>query len=87
MEKEPIQKRASIRKFSMEEKWDLIAEQAIADTPDAPNDKELKMMAKLRGCTVMDLLIEEADRDIAAGRVYPMPLDDDKVLNNVLLAR
>ena len=77
MEKEPAQKKASIRKFSMAEKWDLIAEQAIADNPDAPDDEELKVMAKLRGCAVMDLLIEDAKRDIALGRGYPMPLDGD----------
>lgn len=65
------------KKYSMEEKWDFIAEQALTDNPDAPDDEELKMMAKLRGCSVMDLLVEEADRDIAAGRVYPMPCDDD----------
>jgi hypothetical protein len=65
------------KKFSMEEKWDLIAEQALADNPNAPDEEELEAMAKIRGCSVMDLLIEEADRDIAAGRVYPMPCDDD----------
>ena len=42
-----------------------------------PDQEELKVMAKFKGCSVMDLLIEEADRDIALGRVYPMPLDDD----------
>lgn len=42
-----------------------------------PDQEELKVMAKLRGCTVMDLLIEEADRNIALGRGYPVPCDDD----------
>jgi hypothetical protein len=57
------------------EKWDLIAEQALAENPNAPDDEELKVMAKIRDCSVMDLLIEEADRDIAAGCVYPMPFE------------
>ena len=51
----------------MADNWDLIAE--LAENPNAPDEAELKSMANLRGCSVMDLLIEEADRDIAAGRV------------------
>ena len=43
-------------------------------------------MAKLRGCSVMDLLIEEADRDIAAGRVYPMPWQSLFLVDYPLLA-
>ena len=69
------------KKYSMAEKWDLICkianEEMDANPVDYPSDEELKVMAKFKGCSVMDLLIEEADRDIAAGRVYPMPCDDD----------
>lgn len=42
---------------------------------DYPDEEELKAMAKIRGCSVMELLIEEARRDIAAGRGYPMPFE------------
>ena len=70
----------AVKKTSMAEKWDLICkianEEMDANPADYPDDEELKAMATLRGCSVMDLLIEEADRDIAAGRVYPMPCDD-----------
>jgi hypothetical protein len=65
----------AVKKYSMAEKWGLIAEQALAENPDAPDEEELEAMAKTRGCSVMELLIEEADRDIAAGRVYPMPCE------------
>ena len=65
----------AVKKYSVAGKWALIAEQALADNPNGPDEDELKEMARLRSCSVMDLLIEEADRDIAAGRVYPMPCE------------
>jgi hypothetical protein len=69
----------AVKNYSMAEKWDLICKIANdhfdANPADYPDEAELKVMAKIRGCSVTDLLIEEADRDIAAGRGYPMPLD------------
>jgi hypothetical protein len=69
----------AVKKYSMAEKWDLICKIANdhfdANPADYPDEEELKAMAKIRGCSVMDLLLEEAKRDIAAGRVYPMPCE------------
>ena len=70
-----------VKKYTMAEKWDMIVEAVNADAEahpeDYPSDEEYEAMAKLRGCSVMELRLEDAKRDIAAGRVYPMPCDDD----------
>ena len=81
MKNEPIKKESAVKKYSMAGKWAIIVEavnvDADAHPADYPSDEELEAMAKLRGCSVMDLRIEQARREIALGRGYPMPLDDD----------
>jgi hypothetical protein len=81
MKNEPMKKDSAVKKYSMAEKWELICKIANdhfdAKPADYPDEEKLKAMAKIRSCSVMDLLVEEADRDIALGRGYPMPCDDD----------
>ena len=71
----------AVKKYTMAEKWDMIVEAVNADAKahptDYPSDEEYEAMAKLRGCSVMEVHLEQAKRDIALGRSYPMPLDDD----------
>jgi hypothetical protein len=81
MKNEPMKIESAVKTYSMAEKWAIIVEAVNADAEahpaDYPSDEEYEAMAKLRGCTVMELRLEDAKRDIAFGRGYPMPLDGD----------